>query len=172
MIDVTSLYDISKQIVDIVKGNYIKDGMLPQGKLANFSWNVDFNGTLFQLQFMMPPEWKWVEIGRKPSAKMPPVDAIEQWIRVRRLVPRAKNGKTPTTRGLAFAIAKKIQREGFYSPGHQGKHTIERSMEEAQPYIMELCNKMTEMMNKEVTGDLIQIFDGLSSFTNTTESIS
>ena len=162
--DVTSLFEISRQIVEIVKKNYVQDGMLPTGRLANFEWNVDFNGELFQLQFYLPKEWKWVELGRRPSVKMPPVSAIEQWITARKIVPQAKNGKIPTTRGLAFAIAKKIQKEGFYSPNHQGKHTLERSFNEADSLINELCAAITGILNKEVEGELITIFDGLESF--------
>lgn len=164
MIDITSLYDISKKIVEIYKENLRKDNMLTTGALYNFTWNVEYNGEIFQLQLNLPKEWYFVEHGRKPSAKMPPVSAIENWIKVRRLVPRAKNGKVPSTRGFAFAIAKKIQKEGFYSPNHTGKHTLERSLKEAEPYIEELCSTITNILNREVNQDLVTIFDGLKTF--------
>lgn len=163
-IDITSLFDTSKQIVDIIKSNYLKEGMLPQGKLANFTWTVAYNNNLYQLQLMLPPEWKWVELGRRPSAKMPPVNAIENWIRVRQLVPRGKNGKVPTTRQMAFAIAKKIQKEGFYSPNHQGKHVIEKSLHEADQLIIKLCNLITNKFSTLMNNEIVSIFDELDSF--------
>ena len=163
-IDITSLFDTSKQIVDIIRSNYIKEGMMQQGKLANFTWTVAFDNNLYQLQLMLPPEWKWVELGRRPSAKMPPVSAIENWIKVRQLVPQGRNGKVPTTKQMAFAIAKKIQREGFYSPNHQGKHVIEKSMNEADPFITQLCNLITNKMNSTVRSDIVTVFEGLNNF--------
>lgn len=163
-IDITSLFDVSKQIVELIKQKYVSEGMLPQGRLASFSWNVAFENNVYQLQLMLPPEWYWVEFGRRPSQKMPPVSAIENWIRVRQLVPHGRNGKTLTTRGLAFAIAKKIQKEGFYSPNHQGKHVIEKSLNSADPMITQLCNLITEKMNSTVKSDIVTVFEGLNSF--------
>lgn len=166
-IDITSLFDTSKQIVDIIRSNYLKEGMLPQGKLANFTWTVAYNNNLYQLQLMLPPEWKWIELGRRPSTKMPPVNAIENWIKVRQLVPQGRNGKVPTTRQMAFAIAKKIQREGFYSPNHQGKHVIEKSLQESEPIIIQLCNMITNKFNDSINKEIVTVFDGLDSFKNT-----
>ena len=67
-----------KEIVEIIRNNYLKEGMEPTGKLANFTWNFSYDNNLFQLQLMLPPEWKWVELGRRPSAKMPPVNAYDK----------------------------------------------------------------------------------------------
>lgn len=167
-IDITSLFDVSKQIADLIRQNYVKEGMMQQGKLANFTWTVAFDGSLYQLQLMLPREWYWVEFGRRPSTKMPPVNAIENWIRVRQLVPQGRNGKVPTTRQMAFAIAKKIQREGFYSPGHQGKHVIEKSLQEAESFIIQLCDMITNKFNDSINKEIVTIFDGLDSFNNTT----
>lgn len=108
--DVTSLFEISRQIVEIVKKNYVQDGMLPTGRLVNFEWNVDFNGELFQLQFYLPKEWKWVELGRRPSDKMPPVSAIEQWITVRKIVPQAKNGRYLQQEALHLQLQRKYRK--------------------------------------------------------------
>ena len=169
-IDITSLFDTSQQIVEIIRGNYIKEGMLPDGKLVNFTWTVAYDNNLYQLQLTMPPEWKWVELGRRPSTKMPPVNAIENWIKVKRLVPRAKNGKAPSTKSLAFAISKKIQKEGFYSPNHQGKHVIEKSLKEAEPLVVQLCNLITNKLNDNVNKDIVTIFEGLNSFQKVSET--
>ena len=163
--DITSLFDISKQIADLYRENLLKDGMLETGKLYNFTWNVEFNGEIFQLQFNLPKEWYFVEHGRNPSQKMPPVDSIEQWIRIKKIVPRAKNGKVPSTRSLAFAISKKIQKKGFYDPNHQGKNTLQRTLQDSSDYIKELANKISSLLSKEVSKDLVSIFDGMENFT-------
>lgn len=159
---VESVYRISEQIVEIIRNNYLKEGMEPTGKLANFTWNFSYDNNLFQLQLMLPPEWKWVELGRRPSSKMPPVTAIESWIHIKQLMPKGKNGKVPTTKQMAFAIAKKIQKEGFYSPNHQGKHVVEKSLHEAEPEIVHLCNLITNKFNTLINEEIVSVFDGLN----------
>lgn len=165
MQDFTSIFDISQKIVDLYKENLLQAKIDERGQLYNFKWTVDFNGQIYQLIFKLPPEWYWVENGRKPSAKMPPVDAIMKWLTVQRWTPKARNGKVPSTRGLAFAIAKKIQREGFYSPGHHGKFPLQKSLQEAAPYVQELADEISKLLNKPITEDLIHIADGMKYIT-------
>lgn len=59
-----------------------------------------------------------IEYGRKPGAKMPPVSAIEQWIRIKPLKLRNRQGEfiksTETAiKSAAFAIAKSIGENGI-----------------------------------------------------------
>lgn len=164
MINLTTVYDVSKQIAEAVQDAYMQE-FGPDSRLANFTWNVDYNGQTYRLQFNLPKEWYWVEHGRMPSSKMPPVEKIMQWIQVNRIVPQARKGKVPTTKGLAFAIAKKIQKEGFYSPGHHGKHILSNTMfYENRNLLNELCIAISDVLNKEVTQDLVHLFDDLKNF--------
>ena len=62
--------------------------------------------------------WKFIEKGRRPGAKMPPVSAIENWIKIRKIIPRPvtlKSGKqrVPTVQQLAYVIARSIARKGI-----------------------------------------------------------
>lgn len=61
--------------------------------------------------------WKYVENGRRPG-KFPPIDKIEKWIKVKPVKPIAVNGRTPSTRQLAFLIARSIATNGI-KPGKQ-----------------------------------------------------
>jgi len=59
-----------------------------------------------------------IEYGRKPGAKMPPVKAIEQWIKIKPLKLRNRQGEfikaTETAiKSAAFAIAKSIGENGI-----------------------------------------------------------
>lgn len=164
MINYTSLFDISQKIVELYRQNLAQSGMRKEGALYNFKWNVNFDGQDFELIFRLPKEWYFVEYGRKPSMKMPPVNAIMQWIEVRKIVPQARNGKVPTTKSLAFAIAKKIQKEGFYSPNHHGLKPLERTFQQGRSIIQELCDEMSKLLMKEVKEDVVKIFDGLKTF--------
>ena len=62
--------------------------------------------------------WIFLEKGRRAGAKMPPVSAIENWIKVRKIIPRPvtlKSGKqrVPTVQQLAFIIARSIAKKGI-----------------------------------------------------------
>lgn len=164
MLDYTSLFDISQKIVELYRQNLLQSGMRREGALYNFKWNVNFNGETFELIFNLPKEWYFVEYGRNPSSKMPPVNAIMKWIELKRLVPQAKNGKVPSTRSLAFAIAKKIQKEGFYSPNHHGLKPLQRSLQEGTDIVQELCTEISRLLMREVNEDVVKVFDGLKSF--------
>ena len=170
-IDITSIYDVSKKIIDIIKQNY-SNALSPNSKLANFNWNVEWQDGIYSLNLILPTEWYWVEHGRKPSTKMPPVSKIEEWVKTHlgttRLVPRGVNGKSVTrnTKQIAFAISKKIQREGFYSPGHQGKHIIEKSLNESSSIILEISRIITNKLSAVVNEEILTIFDDLDSFSN------
>jgi hypothetical protein len=59
-----------------------------------------------------------IEYGRRPGAKMPPVAAIEQWIRIKPLKLRNRQGEfikatESAIKSAAFAIAKSIGENGI-----------------------------------------------------------
>ena len=59
----------------------------------------------------MPEYGEYLEQGTKPH--FPPLTAIENWIRVKRIVPRQDTqGKLPTEKQLSYLIARKISEEG------------------------------------------------------------
>ena len=62
--------------------------------------------------------WIFLEKGRRAGAKMPPVSAIENWIKIRKIIPRPvtlKSGKqrVPTVKQLAYVIARSIAKRGI-----------------------------------------------------------
>lgn len=97
-------------IADIYRSELSKS--TTTGNLQNFQTIIDINDTTFQVSFELADYWKYVEYGRRPG-KMPPIDAIEQWVKIKPVVPNAINGRVPDTRQLAFLIARKIGREGI-----------------------------------------------------------
>lgn len=89
-----------------------------------------------KMVFNLPLYWRAIEEGRKPTTRSEGgalLPAIKRWINEKPIIPIAgENGKIPTTDQLAFAITKKIHKEGFYSPGHQGKHCLEKAMKDCE----------------------------------------
>jgi hypothetical protein len=71
-----------------------------------------------------------MEEGRRPGAKMPPVDAIKIWV-VRKL------GVPPEEAdGVAFVIARSIARKGI-----EGRHMFKEGLEVSEPHINRLFDE-------------------------------
>jgi hypothetical protein len=74
-----------------------------------------------------------MEEGRRPGARMPPVDAIKLWV-VRKL-------KVPPQEAdsVAFLVARSIARKGI-----EGRHMFAEGLEAAEPHIRQLFNNAIE----------------------------
>lgn len=95
-------------------------GALVQGA----RYEVKYGDTSYEVGLWLQDYWKYVENGRR-SGKFPPLDKIEQWIRVKPVLPRPYDGKLPTERQLAFLIGRKIAEEGT-----EGRKPLERALED------------------------------------------
>ena len=117
------------------------------GKLSNFQTIIDVNDTTFSVAFEMEDYWKYVEYGRK-AGKRPPMSAIEEWIRVKPVVPNAINGRIPDTRQLAFLIARKIGRDGI-PPKNYLRDTMNSA--DVNNIIDALKNALTEQIIESIS---------------------
>lgn len=104
------------------------------GSLSDFTYHINLNGSYFELIFSLQYYYYYVEYGRR-AGKQPPIEPIEEWIRVKPIIPYAINGKVPDTRQLAFLIARKIGREGI-----EGKKPLTNAMysDKAEDIIQEI----------------------------------
>lgn len=126
-----ALNDFGQKIVDNYKAeleacNY-QDGQL----YRTLSYSVSTGTGGWVISVSLADYWKYVEYGRRPG-KMPPVSAIENWIKVKQILPRPitlKSGKSvvPTIPQLSFLIARKIGRDGI-----QPRPLFKQSFEEAK----------------------------------------
>lgn len=82
------------------------------GSLSDFTYHINLNGSYFELIFSLQYYYYYVEYGRR-AGKQPPIESIEDWIRIKPIIPYPINGKVPDTRQLAFLIARHIGREGI-----------------------------------------------------------
>lgn len=120
-LDLKPIEKISKAVVDLYRSELADKGINASGKLSRTAQSiVEFNGRHLLVYLELEDYWKFVENGRR-AGKMPPIDAILNWIKVKPIVPRAINGRIPDTRQLAFLIARKIGREGT-----EGRYPIEK----------------------------------------------
>lgn len=107
------LNDFGKELADKNKRNLVNDDAVASGKLLNsIRYIFNKNNTSFEISMEMAEYWKYVENGRK-SGKFPPISAIMEWVKVKRVIPRPYNGKLPTENQLAFLIARSISKKGI-----------------------------------------------------------
>ena len=112
---------------------------------------MNVNGNFYEIIFNAPAYWKYANDGRRPG-KMPPVNVIADWVRRRNITPYAlKNGRLPTTGQLAFAIAKKIGRDGT-----TGMHLLAKSIDEQKSY---WDDKISEAISNDIIAELDSFFN-------------
>ena len=112
------LAEFGQKIVENYKAeleacNY-QDGQL----YRTLNYSVKMDNSAWLISISLESYWKYIENGRRAGAKMPPLDVIENWIRVKQIIPHPislKSGKQiiPTIPQLSFLIARKISRDGI-----------------------------------------------------------
>lgn len=113
MIELDNIQKIANQVVELYRKQLEANGIPATGKLGNTaSVEVEIQDTRLVVSLNLEHYWRYVEYGRRPG-KMPPIDNIEEWIRVKPVIPNASSGRVPTSRQLAYLIARKIGREGI-----------------------------------------------------------
>ena len=113
---------------------------------------IEHNGNRYEVGLNLLDYWYFVENGRR-AGKFPPINKIEEWIKVKPVIPRAKNGYLPTEKQLAFLIARKIAREGT-----EGKHTFKNVVDELNnEMLMSIKQAILEDMGDEIERVLIML---------------
>ena len=115
------LEEYAEKFADLYKRNLEDDDKKASGNLIKTS--IQTNGETLEVKLEMPDYYNYVEKGRKPGGKFPPIDVIEKWIQDKRIRPENRGGGLPTQRQLAFLIGRKIAEEGI-KPGNYVINTI------------------------------------------------
>lgn len=144
-----AIQDLVDSIADIYRQNL--ESSKATGNLQNFQTHITLNDTTLSVSFELEDYWKYVEYGRGPG-KQPPIDKIEEWVRVKPIIPDPINGKIPDTRQLAYLIARKIGREGT-----PAQHPLSNTMwsEEVNILINAIKRNISEQVYKYITSDEI-----------------
>ena len=107
------------------------------GKLyKTIDYSITAQNDSYLVTINLEEYWKFIEKGRRAGAKMPPVSAIENWIKVRKIIPRPvalKSGRqrVPTVQQLAYVIARSIAKKGI-APRPFMRESIEETMKDFQ----------------------------------------
>ena len=123
MLEIDKIQLIADQIVELYKQQLESKGIPASGSLGDTaSVEVELSGSKLIVSLNLEHYWRYVEYGRRPG-KMPPIDNIEDWIRVKPVIPKPIDGKVPSSKSLAYLIARKIGREGI-----QGRRPLEATV--------------------------------------------
>ena len=116
------------------------------GKLVqSVKYEMRMGDTSYEVGLWLEDYWKYVEHGRK-AGKFPPLSKIEEWIRVKPVIPRPYNGKLPTEKQLAFLIGRKIAQEGS-----EPKNVLKRTMDEV---LDEMLMSVKQAIMEDIQEDL------------------
>ena len=132
-----ALREFGKFIVTNYKSQLEAEQMNNGELYRTISYKVSTGTGGWVISVSLADYWKYVEYGRRPG-KMPPVSAIENWIKVKQIIPHSmtlKSGKTviPTIPQLSFLIARSIGRRGI-AP----KPLFQKSFEAAKQQFMQV----------------------------------
>ena len=113
-----ALTEFGQKIVDNYKAELEACGYQDGQLYRTLSYSVKMDNSSWLISISLEEYWKYIEAGRRAGAKMPPLDVIEKWIKVKQILPRPltlKSGKSvvPTIPQLSFLIARKIGRDGI-----------------------------------------------------------
>lgn len=94
-------------------GRFLVDKNASNNLYNSINYSIKKGNKEFNVLLELNHYWKYIENGRK-AGKMPPISKIEEWIKVKPVLPRPNsNGTLPTTKQLAYLIARKIGLEGI-----------------------------------------------------------
>lgn len=149
-----NVFTILEQYANDIRNSYqdslIKNDRIASGYLLN---NIDFKvineGNVFNVTFMMPKYWEYVEYNTKPH--LPPVNKILEWIQVKPILPQPNDkGKLPTPESLAWAIAKKIEKSGT-----KGTHDLENTVNDV---LTNFTRDLQKAFQQDLNETLLTIF--------------
>ena len=120
------------------------NGHTASGNLASTaSYKVEVSGKYIELIFVLQDYWKYLENGTKPH--FPPIDAIEKWIIAKPIIPRAISEKVPSTRQLAFSIARGISKHGT-----KATKLLQKTIDNSNDLIEKIVDEITKQLEKEI----------------------
>lgn len=131
-------------IVDTYKQKLVQKNINSTGQLSN-TLNYIFEDAegVYDISLDIQDYWKYVEDGRK-AGRFPPVNAIRQWINIKRILPNGNTGKLPSINQLAYLIGRKIARQGV-----KGKNVLQETLDE-----LNLSDAIEDAVTADVTNQV------------------
>ena len=139
--------NICADLLERYKQKMKDENHIASGNLYNTAkYKCSFDGKWFEVSFILDSTWRYLENGTKPH--FPPLEAIEKWITVKHIIPSTDNGRVPTTRQLAFLIARGISKNGT-KPTKLLQQTVDGADDLINLIVDEIVKQLQEEINKE-----------------------
>ena len=139
---------IAGDLLERYKNEIRKSKHSASGDLVNTArYMCTFNGKWFEVIFQLEEYWKYLENGTRPH--FPPTEPIEKWIRVKHIIPSSIGGKVPTTKQLAFLIAR-----GISEHGTQPTKLLQKTIDSSDDLINALCDALVSQMEEELNEEV------------------
>jgi hypothetical protein len=100
-----NLSDLLTPLTKVIRQILINKGLKDSRLIENFTISFRDNDVIIEL----PNYAIFIDKGRKPNSKLPPVDVISRWIKMKSII--VPNGFTQNS--FAFVIAKSIAKNGI-----------------------------------------------------------
>lgn len=119
LIDFPNLVAVLQEYGQRVEALY-RDELIKEGKNASYNlldsiqYIYQHKGNEYSISLSLAHYWRYIEYGRKPNSKFPPINAILDWIKIKPVIPSPdKNGRIPSPKSLAYLIGRKIANQGI-----------------------------------------------------------
>lgn len=126
------LNQYASELLALYKGK-LQDAKASGLLIDTATFIVRHNNNAYEVIFELQDYYKWVEYGRKPNSKFPPINSIREWIKIKPILPQPyilPSGRQviPTESQLTYLIARKIAIDGI----------------KAKPYLQESIAELNE----------------------------
>ena len=143
----------NKKITDLIESlaERYRANLAPHkasGESSKFTYDFRIEDDIFTVSFDLVDYWWYVENGRGPG-KMPPISDIEEWIDVKPIVRDSRNGKVPTTKQLAYVIARSIGEKGT-----KGTHALDKTIQSSDDIVDALKSELVTSIREWVISEL------------------
>lgn len=156
------LEEYATEFERIYKEKLKADNRVATGNLINsIKTKVRQGKDYFSVVFNAAEYWKYVEEGRN-AGKWPPREAILNWIRAKKILPRPDaNGKLPTEQQLSFLIQRAIGENGtIKDKNYDGGHYVATTVEELNSIYLPQMEAALQLDMEDV---VVELFDGAFS---------
>lgn len=143
------IYRIVDDFMYEYASNILDSGHSSSGNMVlKMNKKIYWKNSHFIISIVLPDYWKYLEEGTKPH--FPPVEKIREWIRVKPILPRPKNGKLPTENQLAYLIGRKISKVGT-----EGTHLLRETKNEFN-IVGKIYNAFCEYYMQNINKDIAE----------------
>ncbi len=171
-VDWTKIYNYANRIVQMYRNNLDKEKVDASGQLSRTAdFELDFDEYHVTVYLILESYYHYIEVGRQRSTGKfgswsTKYADIERWLRQKiargTFVP--SHGHTiPTTdkeiKSVSYLIARKVTRFGFYGMHHEGKHILERTLDEVERagILDDIIDEIVDAYSKRIEVELEKI---------------